>query len=1596
MDVLNHFAVQTNTFYSPYQTFIGGPWPPSFPPLRDTRYIPFAVASLVLLIQLLHFAVFKIKPFFTSSYTSAHNAEEPNAGTNVLDVVDLEDRQTTGEKLKAWVAGFGGIEIFVLMVARLFGCVALLVCAVNVAQNCQVKPLTGKEAWKDYILQCPESFTAATYAYSIALSVISLVSKTWRTSASRYNSLILLSAMVVYVFRDLWPLATFDKQPADLAEGKLLWLKLFVLFATGVVVPVFMSKPYVPIDPNNPMAIVNPEQTSSLFSYLTYTYMDNVILKGYRTEYIPASELPPLPDYDRVLHLKTRGTKYLDPNAGAKPRHLFFGLLQTFRKEVVFMLVSMILNVLASFAAPIGINRILNYLETGGKNASVRPGFWILWLFVGPIASSLVSNWYFFVAQATMVRVEALLSNLIFEHTLRIRIKAETTDKTGENGKEIPKTNTTTPKINGGSTPTSERPSTVLSSTIGIPDSDGKRKTKTNLEQPKDEKRSEGNNFAGNLNNLVTSDLNAITQARDWLMLIFSIPLMLTMSMAFLYQFLGWSCFVFLFTTLAFMGIPGYVSSLIAKTQRQKMKATDARVQIVTETVNILRMVKLFGWEGQMDKRIEDKREEELKLLRKQKVLSITNGLMGYFIPTLTMVLTYTTYAVFMKGSLTPSKIFSTMVVFETVRMGLQRIIGQTNMIIQGKVSLDRVGEFLREIELLDTYTSPSIQEQKVLALPTVGDENPEIGFRNATFMWSREAAEDSSRRRFTLRIDGELLFKRGRVNLIVGPTGSGKTSVLMALLGEMHFITTDPDSWYNLPRERGVAYAAQESWVLNDTLRNNIIFGSPYDEERYNKVLKQCALERDLRLFEAGDQTEVGEKGLTLSGGQKARVTLARAVYSSADVLLLDDIFAALDVHTAAWIIDNCLKGHLVEGRTVLLITHNVALASPIADFIVSVGLDGKTVAGSDDLAAALYDDTVEGGKIKESVEISEQNLKKPPVTANGKLVLAEEVAQGRITMRSMKLMLDSLGGSHPFMFYLVFIGSFALTEAAMTFQAWFLGYWGSQYETRLPEDVPVNFYIFSYTAIFVGIIALYTFAWIFYIHGNIRAARRINRLLIDSILRSTLRWLDETPTGRIITRCTQDVRAVDTVIPQYMLMVQDGLNIMVTKLAAILLFTPIFIVPGIVFSLLGLFVGNVYQKAQLSVKRQSSNAKAPVLSHFNAAVQGLVSIRAYRAEKSFTGQAFDKLNHYTRLSRTSLTLNRWICVRIDTFGALFSAALASYLVYGPRSTSSTVGFTLNMSVEFTMSILWLVRVYNEFEVQANSLERIQDYLDIDHEPKPTEAGKPPAYWPASGDLRVENLSARYSKSGPIVLHKLSFHLKSGERVGIVGRTGSGKSSLTLALLRGIITEGTVLYDGVPTSTLNLDALRSNITIIPQIPELLSGTLRQNLDPLQVEDDATLNDALRSAGLSTLQEEAGDARLTLDTSIAGGGGNLSVGQKQILALARAMIRGSKILILDEATSAIVSHDFLIDYNTDAIIQKTLRERLPKDVTVITVAHRLQTVMDSDKILVLDNGTIVEFDEPKELLKKETGILRSLVDSSGDKSLLYELAGAKP
>ncbi|OSD04422.1 multidrug resistance-associated ABC transporter [Trametes coccinea BRFM310] len=1520
---------------------------------------------------------------------------------------DLEAVGTDGQR-PSHIQRLGGPVIFAFKAVRLLSTLALLALSIaSIAVN-------GTDVDDDdsYNARWVAFAITGTYAYASLLAFISVISRPSLSNlASKHVALVLLATWAVYFYRDLWPLATFTLQPVDAAEGAFLWVKLSLLTLAAVLVPLFCPRPYVPVDPKDPMPEVNPEQTASLFSMSVYTFLDGIIFKAYRMPHLPFDELPPLADYDYAKNLVKRSFPYLDPFQVYKHRHIFFGLLQVFRREYLLLSVLLLIRVAATFASPLGIYRLLDYLETDGENATVRPWVWISWLFLGPVLGAVAIQYYVFNTTQMLVQTEAIITQLVFDHALRIRMKSDSPESPSASrvttAVHTPDNASIAEGTNGehasGSGSNGSEDETLQASSTSVASSKADKKGKASKKD--DEKPAtagsgpSSGNLIGRINNLVTTDLSNLVDGRDFLFIILYAPAQIIVSIIFLYEILGWSAFVGLVTIILLFPIPGYIASLIQNVQTEKMKKTDARVQDVTETMNVIRMIKLFGWEPKVTEQLTKKREDELKYIKKYKILELINGNINYVIPVVTMVATFVTYTIIMGKELTASRVFSSMSVFDVLREQLHVISGLLPSMIQAKVSLDRVSEFLNETELLDEFNEKDAAAAEMVVPPRT-TERDVIGIRAAAFTWSNQndgtMTPGPNRRNFTLRIEDDVIFKRGKFNLIVGPTGSGKTSLLMALLGELHYIPTGPDSFVSLPRSGGVAYAAQESWVQNETIRDNILFGAPYDEERYNKVIYQCALKRDLTLFEAGDKTEVGEKGLTLSGGQKARITLARAVYSNAEILLLDDVLAALDVHTARWIVDKCFKGDLLRGRTVLLVTHNVAMASPIADHVVSLGTDGriasqgtlsKVLAKDEKLLAELSEEEKELKKADAEVDHVDPDDEAAPKKADGKLVVAEEIAEGRVSWPALRLYLSSMGGTHAFIFWLSVVGFLVICELTAILQTYWLGYWAQQYEDRDQADVNVFFYLSVYNVLLTLGVVAYCVSFLVHLYGSLRASRSIHTTLLQSVLHSTLRWLDKTPTSRIITRCTQDIQCVDGPLATKLGWVIELTVSMLMKFLAVVSFSPIFTVPGAIVAALGGWCGQIYMKAQLSVKREMSNARAPVLGHFGAAIAGLTSIRAYGAQSQFRQESYRRIDKYVRAARTFYNLNRWVSVRIESLGALFAACLAAYLVYGSHARAASTGFSLNMAVGFAGIILWWIRILNEFEVNGNSLERIQQYVTIEQEPLPTTDGMPPAYWPASGSLRVEKLSARYTADGPRVLHEISFDVKAGERVGIVGRTGSGKSSLTLALLRLIFTEGKVYYDGIATDSINLDALRSNITIIPQVPELLSGTLRQNLDPFSQYDDAVLNDALRAAGLFSLQNETDEGRITLDSQISSGGSNLSVGQRQILALARAIVRQSKLLILDEATSA-------IDYETDTIIQTSLRQELGKDVTILTIAHRLQTIMDADKILVLDAGHIAEFGAPHELLKNEKGMLRSLVDESGDRDALYAMAKA--
>ncbi|KAG1858585.1 hypothetical protein C8R48DRAFT_775022 [Suillus tomentosus] len=1118
-------------------------------------------------------------------------------------------------------------------------------------------------------------FTYSFQAYASILWLVSVTTKPqWSRLVSNHLATLLFAVFPVFTYRDLWPLVTFSKQPKDIEEGGLLWAKVIILFLSSIAFPLVSPRQYVPVDPANPADSPHPEQTSSWLSMVLYIWLDPIVFKAYREP-------------------QKKSFPHLDPFFGSRRRHIFFGLMKTFCVEYIVLSIMIVLQFPITSAGKTRRscwNQSTFALCGNKRRACCSPSMGLDILAVLRTTCGCLGM----AMTRVLVQTEGIITQLVFEHALRIRMKAELPDGK-RSGESTPSSTPDSASVAGSSTAAADESTDgsgdeTLQASTETASTSSTKKDKRKSQDVKEEmdnsskQHSSADNLVGKINNLVT-DLSNLTDGRDFTCVVHAT------SSRHVYL-------VLVRNSWLEVGIVKLLSNL-----------TDGRLP--------------SAFAGLV-------------------VMSILFPLPGYVIPLFTMMASYMTFTLIMGQTLTcqcmgcvdltgipASKVFSSMTIFDILRDQLNMVFfsiprfTQSNYFVcseitykrrfPAKVSLDRVNSFLSDTELLNAHAQQD--DDRVQLFVQSEGESDLIGFRDAVFAWSNDSRGSltPSKRKFRLRIDGEMYFQRGCFNLVVGPTGSGKTSMLMALLGEMHFTPSGPTSWFNLPRKGGVAYAVQESWVQNETIRANILFGGPYDEIRYKKVLYQCALERDLTLFEAGDQTEVGEKGLTLSGGQKARITLARAIYSSANTLLLDDVLAALDVHTSKWIVDKCFAGDLVQDRTIILVavqTHNVDMASSIAHFVVSMGSNGRIVSHGSISEAIAKDGKLAAEMAKEQEVLAKDaqvvdTLEEPKAKSDGKLVMSEEIAVGHVSWPAFKLYLTGLGGNYPITFWVVFLALMGLTDFVNTVQTWFLGYWASQYERHLPSEVDVKFYL----CLTYGLWLSHVFGWLPVLSGSMRASRTIHKKLVQSVLGTTLRWLDTTPTSRVITRCTQDIRAIDGPFAQGIGWVVELSLIMVVKLGAVVVMTPVFLLFGLFIGLLGGWVGRIYMKAQLSVKREMSNAKAPVLGHFGAAIAGLTSIRAYGAEEGFKNESLDRIDRYTKSARMFYNLNR-VCIRIDVIGSGFSAALAAYLVYG------------------------------------NSLERIDSYIKIKQEPKPTEGSQPPAYWPASGDLRVENLSARYS----------------------------------------------------------------------------------------------------------------------------------------------------------------------------------------------------------------------------------------------------------
>lgn len=797
------------------------------------------------------------------------------------------------------------------------------------------------------------------------------------------------------------------------------------------------------------------------------------------------------------------------------------------------------------------------------------------------------------------------------------------------------------------------------------------------------------------------------------------------------------------------------------------------------------------------------------------------------------------------------------------------------------------------------------------------------------------------------------------------------------------------------------VSYCSQTPWVVNDTLRGNILFGRPYDEDRYEHVIEACALLDDLAVLPAGDQTEIGERGINLSGGQKARVSLARALYSpDTRLVLMDDPLSAVDSHVGEHIFSNAIRGEIAKGTTRVLVTHHVHLLSRCDSVIVlekgMVKHHGKysdLVAAGVDFAGAI-DVSREKVPVKKEIHDEKSSPKEKrkstdaaaPVTeamkASGKkLVKDEEREEGSVARMAYEHYAHAGGYWIAVMVCVVQ----AFGRGAEVAAAFWLSLWAKRtMETMRNEgSVPASdtsFYVSIYALFgFIGILGLTGRSILIAVH-RLRASRKLYVGLTESILRAPISFFDVTPTGRILNRFAADMDKVDLELTQSISQgISTVFNVLGALAAMIAATKGTFIVPMIPLGYLYFLIQKWFRKTSTELQRLNSVANSPIFADFSQTISGTSSIRAYGEEGRFFRQcqsSFDTMNaSYVLVQLTSA----WLGLRLDVLGGCTGAFIGGIALATNSQgfiPAGWVGLALSYSIEVTNFLKHGVKMIATIEAQMNSVERILFYTDNVEPEAPEYIPKndpSPEEWPRKGEIVFNHASMRY-RDGPLVLKDISVEVRGGEKVGVCGRTGSGKSSLMVALFRVSEIEpdqGSILIDGVDVGRIGLSTLRRNLSIIPQDPIIFSNTVRYNLDPFCTASDDELWEVLNKVQMT---EVIAGLPNGLDEQASEGGENFSQGQRQLLCIARALLRKPKILVMDEATAS-------IDNSTDATIQHMIRENF-SEATVLTIAHRLNTIMDSDRVLVLNDGSVAEYDSPQQLLNNEQSQFKAMVEKS--------------
>ncbi|CAH1646738.1 unnamed protein product [Spodoptera littoralis] len=1108
----------------------------------------------------------------------------------------------------------------------------------------------------------------------------------------------------------------------------------------------------------------------------------------------------------------------------------------------------------------------------------------------------------------------------------------------------------------------------------------------------------------GEIVNLMSVDAQRFVELTAYLNMIWSAPLQIALALYFLWGILGPSVLAGLAVMIILIPVNGLIANRVKTLQIRLMKYKDERVKLMNEVLNGIKVLKMYAWEPSFEDQILKIRNKEMNVLKQTAYLNSATSFIWSCAPFLVTFLTFFTFLITdpENNILTAENIFVSMSLFYTMHLPLGLLPLIVVSAIETSVGIKRLNKFMNcdELDITSVEHDPK-------------DPNP-ISIENGHFTWGDQDS-DPSLKNINLHVP------RGSLVAIVGAVGSGKSSLLSALLGEMNKISGRVNT------TGSIAYVPQQAWIQNATLQDNILFGKPLDKHKYNNVIDMCALKPDFEVLPGGDQTEIGEKGINLSGGQKQRVSLARAVYCDADNYFLDDPLSAVDSHVGKHIFDKVLgPSGLLKNKTRVWVTHNVSYLAQtdlvvvlrdgevseagsyqqllekkgaFAEFLLHHLSDAERTSPEEldeikqDLESKLgseFQNKLQRARsLSESASESEQAAgdragsvkRKTPETATpnelkekNKLIEAEKAETGSVKWGVYKHYLMSVG-------VLSSVITVLMNLILQVFQVgsnYWLTEWANDDKMLVNGTVDTkrrDMYLGVYGGLGIGQVVSVSVSSLALYLGTLAAARALHAALLAGVLRApSIGFFDCTPVGRVLNRFSKDVDVLDNVLPMTLRGWTSCFFAVLGTLFVISFSTPIFMAVILPIGFIYYVIQRFYVATSRQLKRLESVSRSPIYSHFGESITGASTIRAYGVSERFVEESERGVDHNQSCYYPSCIANRWLAVRLEMIGNLIIFFSAMFAVLNRDTISAgLVGLSVSYALQITQTLNWLVRMTSEVETNIVAVERIKEYAETEQEAAWTVANGPPAEWPATGALQLERLTLAYRAGAEPALREVTCAVAPRDKLGIVGRTGAGKSTLTLGLFRIVeAVGGRILIDGLDIAAMGLHQLRSRITIIPQDPVLFSGTLRMNLDPFETFTDEDIWRALEYAHLKPFVQglPAG-----LRHEVAEGGENLSVGQRQLVCLARALLRKTPLLVLDEATAA-------VDLETDELIQKTIRSEFAA-CTVLTIAHRLNTIMDSTKVMVLDKGQLVEYAPPEQLLQDKNSIFYSMAKDAG-------------